>query len=211
MDGERSVLKRFVALEGLDGSGTTTQLRMLDRKMTSLDIPHTMTCEPTDRPVGRLIRDVLEHRIELHAETLALLFAADRSDHVRAENGIVAQTSEGRIVVSDRYVFSSLAYQGLLCGLEFVSSINSGFPLPEAVVFIDAPPEICQERRSLRGKPDLYEDLVFQRRVRESYLEVFSRYTDTSMRLIRLDGTKKVDELAETLWSSLRDLSIIRA
>ena len=130
-------LSNFYVLEGLDGSGTTTQLEILDERLGALGVSHLCTSEPTDGEVGRLLRAALQGRIRLHPYTIAHLFAADRNEHLRASGvGILDRLKAGDLVISDRYLFSSLAYQGAQCGVDFVWSLNSRFPLPSAVIYL---------------------------------------------------------------------------
>jgi dTMP kinase len=132
-----SILHRFAVLEGLDGSGTTTQLRLAGRRLEREGVPHFLTWEPTDGPVGTLIRSILRHEVPAEPCTVAMLYAADRSEHLHGPGGILERASRGELVLSDRYLFSSLAYQSLECPEEQVAGLNAGFPLPELLVFVD--------------------------------------------------------------------------
>lgn len=124
-------LQGFIVFEGLDGAGTTTQARRIVDWINATGTPAEFTWEPTDMPTGRLIRDVLSDAGPVEPWTLALLFAADRHEHVyRPNSGILARLSRGIRVVSDRYLFSSLAYQGAYAQATAVEALNSGFPLP---------------------------------------------------------------------------------
>src|SRR6185437_14469754 len=106
---------RFVVLEGIDGAGTTTHVGLLAERLRSERIPVRATREPSDGPVGVLVRQILTGRVVIPGgrapgwQTMALLFAADRMDHV--ESGIAPFLAEGGVVLSDRYDASSLAYQ----------------------------------------------------------------------------------------------------
>ena len=111
----KDILSSFVVFEGLDGSGKSTQARILSQNLASgsrHDV--VLTAEPTDRPIGTLVRSVLRHQVTTTSRALALLYAADRSDHLyNGESGILKSLDEGSIVISDRYFYSSLAYQGV--------------------------------------------------------------------------------------------------
>ena len=108
-----------MVLEGLDGAGTTTQLRMLSERLARDGKQHWATWEPTDGTIGKMLRGILARDIRAHPRTVALLYAADRSEHVHEpQTGIEARTRNGELVICDRYLFSSLAYQGLECGYE---------------------------------------------------------------------------------------------
>jgi dTMP kinase len=206
------VLKHFIVLEGLDGAGTTTQLKLLDKRLREVNMPHDCTFEPTNGKVGRLIRDVLRGKLEVHPQTLALLFAADRTEHVEKGNdGIMAHLKRGELVITDRYVFSSLAYQSIGCGFEFVFSINRGFPLPEVLFFIDTPPEVCQQRRTSRDREDLFDSVSFQKEVLQGYQKAFDTFQNTTMKVYRVNGTMHSKKICEKIWGILNELSIIRS
>ena len=106
------ILKNFVVFEGLDGTGTTSQLRLLQEAFAALGRQDAVqfTCEPTDGAIGKLIREALSGALEFDAQTIAYLFGADRCEHIYGKEGIVAQLHAGKAVFSDRYLFSSLAY-----------------------------------------------------------------------------------------------------
>jgi dTMP kinase len=210
---QREVLENFVILEGLDGSGTTTQLVLADEELTKRRIPHLCTGEPTRGPVGRLIRQILKRQIEARPDTVALLFAADRSEHLyREDEGILAQLGQGRLVISDRYLFSSLAYQSLACDPEFVFYLNSRFPLPRHVVFLDTPVALSQQRlvnRSAEG-PELYDEGKIQHDILAAYERGFRRFADTDMQVHRLDGSLDPSLVFENFWSILASLPIVK-
>ncbi len=114
------ILKNFIVLEGLDGSGTTTQMNNLGEKYHKNGISHQLTMEPTDNHVGKLIRQVLEKEIEVEPETLAVLFSADRYEHIFGRKGIKELTENNTWIICDRYLFSSIAYQSLKCDRDWV-------------------------------------------------------------------------------------------
>ena len=132
-------LGNFAVFEGLDGSGTSTQLRLLEQKLAGRAIQNPVflaTYEPTDGAIGKLIRSVLKKDIVIRAETLARLFAADRGEHLYAAGGIIERCRRGELVICDRYTLSSLVYQGIECGIELPRSLNSSFPSPELLLFL---------------------------------------------------------------------------
>ncbi len=204
------VLKSFIVLEGLDGAGTTTQLTLLDRRLDAVDVPHYCTFEPTGGAVGRLIRDILGKKLHVHPRTLALLFAADRTEHIGSE-GIRSHLERGELVICDRYLFSSLAYQSIGCGFEYVLSINQDFPLPELLLFVETPPEICQQRRQSRSRLDLFDSVSFQEEVQRRYQLAIDEFRLTSMKVCRVDGASEADEIGEKIWNIIEELSIIKS
>lgn len=208
-----TVLENFVVLEGLDGSGTTTQLHMTGKKLAKCGIPFFCTGEPTQGPVGRIIRGILKKRLTALPDTVALLFAADRNEHLYQEiEGIVPRIQRGELVVSDRYLFSSLAYQSLDCDPEFVLALNRSFPLPGHLVFLDTPVELSQQRLCTRSEDglELYDGLEIQQDILSGYERVFSLFANTEMQLHRLDGSGDADLVFEKFWSILQSLPIVK-
>jgi dTMP kinase len=207
------VLANFVVLEGLDGSGTTTQLHLAEGRLESMGLPHFCTGEPTKGPVGRLIRRILERKIQAGPDTVALLFAADRSEHLYEKTGgIVSRLRRGEVVVCDRYLFSSLAYQSLACDPRFVFSLNHRFPLPQHVVFLDTPVTMSQERLTHRSKegPELYDEPEIQQEILSAYERGFRRFSGAGMQLHRLDGSREPQVVFEKFWSILQGLPIVK-
>ena len=141
----------FIVLEGLDGAGTTTQLDALTKAYEKIGKTVVRTFEPTDSEIGRLIRRVQRGEIKTTSESLALLYASDRHNHLFGENGIVENCEKGSIVLSDRYFYSSYAYQSSFCDPEWVRSINS-YPHPSILIFVDPPVDECLRRINARNE-----------------------------------------------------------
>jgi dTMP kinase len=192
----RSILSRFIVLEGGDGSGTTTQLGLIGRALGEAGIPHWTTSEPTDAPEGLLIRRILSGELPRDPGTLARLFAADRNEHLRGKLGILERLERGEVVVCDRYVLSSLAYQGVDCGTELPAELNAGFPLPELLLFFELPPAQSIARLGERERLDIFEELSFQEKVSAAYLEALSAYASSGMKIARLDASRPVAEVS---------------
>ena len=185
------IMNNFIVLEGLDGSGTTTQAKLLAQHLNGV-----FTFEPSDNAVGTLIRQILRKEKSVTADTLAYLFKADRCEHLFGKNGIKQQINDGKTVVCDRYLFSSLAYQSLDCDFDEIYQLNKDFPLPETVFFIDTPVEECLKRIGTRGsEPELFEKAELQRKIYDNYLRGFAAFNEIN--LIKLDGTKSIEELLE--------------
>jgi dTMP kinase len=156
-----------------------------------------------------MLRAILARDIRVHPRTVALLYAADRSEHVHEpQGGIEARTRRGELVISDRYLFSSLAYQGLECGYEYVLALNSGFPLPQCLIYLDTPVEICQERLAERRKTELYDSALFQTRVRDAYLRAIEEYTITGMQVSLVDGDRPAGIIHGEIWKVLEGMPI---
>jgi dTMP kinase len=203
-----SIQERFVVLEGLDGAGTTTQAGLLSRRLAAESRPHSITWEPTDGPIGALIRSILSGRIPALPKTIALLFAADRGEHIGSTDGILERAGRGELVISDRYLFSSLAYQSIQCGMQYVMGLNSDFPLPQCLFFVDTPVEICQSRLARRSARDLFDSFTFQSKVRETYLAVLESFRGSGMQIQILDGSRSAEEIGDRIWKVLNALPI---
>ncbi len=201
--GEGSILPGYIVFEGLDGAGTTTQALLLAETMKRSGIPVWPTFEPTSGDVGVLIRRILGASIECHPGTLAALFVADRYEHLYGKGGILSRLQKGFKVIGDRYLFSSLAYQSLDVDFEHVYEINSRFPLPGHLIFLDMEPEECERRMNGRESRELFENIEMQRRVRALYERTLELYRDRGMNIHRLDGLLPREDLAEKVWSIL--------
>jgi dTMP kinase len=191
-----NVISNFIVLEGIDGSGTTTQLLRLAKKLEHQGTAHMITSEPTSGPIGEQIRAALAGTIVLHPHTIARLFAADRGEHLLGVNGILERTARNELVVCDRYLFSSLAYQGLTCGPELPELLNEGFPLPELLLFFEIDPEIAIQRVSNRSHKEIYETLDFQQQVAVAYRRVIASYEGLGMRIVHIDAAQSPDGIA---------------
>jgi len=181
----------FVCVEGLDGCGKTTQTKLLVEKLQKSHNA-VYTAEPSNGNIGTFIRKGVLYggkRSSCIAE--ALLFAADRVEHV--ENVIFPSLRQGRLVVSDRYVYSSLAYQGAAgLSLDWIQRVNEHALRPDLAVFIDVEPRAVMHR--LKPVKSVMENLKTQMDVREIYLKFVEKGD-----LIRIDGNKPKHAVAEEL------------
>ncbi len=201
---KREIITNFIVFEGLDGSGTTTQTNLLKEHFSNGGVPCRSDCEPTKGFIGKTIRKVLKGEESVAPGTLAKLFAADRHEHLYNEQeGILAVCGKGVKVISDRYLFSSLAYQSMRFGFERVLLLNESYPLPEYLFFLDVPEHICRDRLSVREELEIFEDTSLQQQIRDNYLKAVSLYADTGIKVHHLDGTLPRDELAKIIWSLL--------
>ncbi|GBC69411.1 Thymidylate kinase [archaeon HR01] len=182
----------LIAVEGVDGAGKTTQARLLVRKLERMGVKAVYTCEPSDSPVGRLVRRHLRKNLGLSEESVALLFAADRLEHLK--NFIYPGLARGLTIVSDRYIHSSIAYQSAATGRrEWVEAINSLAPEPDLSIFIDLPVETSLGRIGMK-KVELYERRRFLNAVRMEYLRLVR-----GGRMVRVDGRGSRSEIAERI------------
>ena len=201
---KKEIIKNFIVFEGLDGAGTTTQANLLEEKYILNKIPNINSCEPTKGFIGKAIREVLSGDIKVASGTIARLFVSDRHEHLyNPENGVISSCKAGNFVISDRYIFSSLAYQSLDYGFDKVFELNSSFPLPEHLFFLDVPPEICQKRLSSRDSLEIYEDKDLQESILNNYKKSLDIFKNTDINIHILDGTKDMDILGKIIWSKL--------
>ena len=197
------ILENFIVLEGLDGSGTTTQMKMLTGALRKGGSRVFSTCEPSPLPSGQIIRKVLRKEISVEPETLARLFSADRHEHLyNKEDGIIKHLNDGKLVISDRYLFSSLAYQSLECGWDLIYSLNR-YPLPEYLVYVDLSPDVCRERMSSRDLEELFDGESIQMKIIENYEKGISCFSGSGMKVIRVDGTKKPGEICTEILEAI--------
>lgn len=188
----------FICVEGLDASGKTTHARRLVRNLRRRGFDVVYTTEPSRGEVGRFVRKyILQRKRRVPSVVEALLFAVDRVDHV--EKRIKPALEEGKIVVSDRYVYSSLAYQGAAgLDLKWIEEINKLALPPDLAIYIDVPPEVVVKR--IRRKKSVMERLETQRRVREVYMKFVE-----NGKLVPVDGNRGKDEVAKDILTVVLD------
>ena len=195
---------KFIVFEGIDGSGKSTQILMLSKRIQDMKLKVYTTFEPTAGSIGTLIRQMLSGKIKTDQRTLAFLFAADRMDHlVNEENGIRKKIDKGELVLCDRYYFSSYAYHAQYMDMEWVidaNSLNAGILRPDLTVFIDADPEKCFERiKNNRSDFEMYEKIDIMKKVRMNYLKAFEQLKDLE-NIVAVDGNKCVDHVGDAIF-----------
>ena len=191
---------KFIVIEGVDGAGTTTQVELLARALKSGGCGVVRTAEPSCGPVGVLVRSVLagkisrEGRGEVDEKTLALLFAADRADHLCQV--VRPALEKGFHVISDRHYLSSFAYQSVELELAWVRQLNVHCGPPDLAILLDAPVEVCLGRINSRSAHiELYETVERLRRVRRNYLAISDVLRSEGETIVTLDATATVDEV----------------
>ena len=182
----------FICIEGLDGSGKTTHAHRIVRNLQKKGFDAVYTTEPSRGELGKFIRtSVLQGKKRVPRVVEALLFAVDRVEHL--EKMVKPALEEGKIVISDRCVYSSLAYQGAAeLDLEWIEEINRMALPPDLAIYIDVPPEVVVER--IRRKKSVMERLETQRRVREVYM----KYVKNG-KLVPVDGDRKKGEVEKSI------------
>ncbi|OGP56153.1 MAG: dTMP kinase [Deltaproteobacteria bacterium RBG_13_61_14] len=198
---------KFIVLEGIDGAGTTTQAERLAQWLRGRGLKVHLTREPSTGRVGQVIREWLAEptlgaqvpppALLLRDHALALLFAADRLDHLARE--VEPQLAQGIHVVSDRYLLSSLAYQSLACDRDWVAEINREARPADLTTLLDLPAEQAMQRLSRRDKqPELFEKIEVQEKVRQLYLDTV-RELANDQAVVVLDGSKGIEEVFQAI------------
>jgi len=186
----------FIAVEGIDGSGKSTTVKELERYLKNKGHNVFLTAEPTNMQTGKQIRELLakkDNESPLVHEMLALMFATDRIEHLREE--IRPALKQKKTVVTDRYLFSSIAYQSTRVNYEWIKEINRFAMLPDILVFIDVSIDKALERISnFRHKKELYETREFLEQISSNYKKVISEF-EGMMKIVYLDGNVEMDEI----------------
>jgi dTMP kinase len=197
----------FIAFEGIDGSGKSTQVKLLSESLKQEGIKVYTTFEPTDSPIGSIITNIFRHRIESDHKTIAGLFVADRLDHLlNKTNGILKKLQEGFTVITDRYYLSSYAYQGAHVPMDWViqaNAISAELLRPDLNIFIDITPQTGMQRlNNSRSNIELFETTKNLKLVRKQYLEVIERLQNEEQIFIT-DGNRDSQLIASDIWKEI--------
>ena len=228
----------FIAFEGIDGSGLSTHSNLLREWLASKGHKVILTAEPTDGPIGVLIRQILRGFVSIpkRPDILALLYAADRIYHVHSmpygterdesRAGLKNALREGNIVISDRYLLSSLAYQGVAAAgvqvtLEWINRINhpenvsggnddAAMPTPDLVIFLDVPPDVSMRRiQTGRQRYELFENFRDLTKVYEKYaeaLEIMAGWKVVKVQALTPKGkTRSVSEVQSEIQNKVEE------
>lgn len=197
----------FIAFEGIDGSGKSTQVKLLTERLEGAGHKVYATCEPTDSPIGKMIRNIFSGRMEADHRTIAGLFVADRLDHIlNKTNGILKKLEEGYTVITDRYYLSSYAYQSPHMDLNWViqaNSLSAGLLRPDLNVYIDISAEKSITRiANGRETTELYETFDNLQTVRKKYLEIIDVLNDQE-RVFIVNGDQEPETIALKIWDKI--------
>jgi dTMP kinase len=198
----------FIAFEGIDGSGKSTQVRRLSDWLSGLGHKVYTTSEPTDSPIGKMIRDIFNHRMEGDQRVIAALFAADRLNHLlHSQEGMIRKLEEGYTVITDRYYFSSYAYH-TVHGIDIdwvidINRISASLLKPDLNIYIDVAPEKSMER-IIRGRStmEMYETLDNLKAVQQKYFEAFQLMRDQE-HICFIDGSQPEEQVALDIQSRI--------
>ncbi|MEM4347759.1 MAG: dTMP kinase [Candidatus Altiarchaeota archaeon] len=181
----------FIVLEGIDGCGKTTQAKLLSEFLKKNNFDVIMTAEPTENEIGKFIREVLSGLHVVDAKTLALLFTADRYEHLKKI--IEPALKEGKIVISERYYYSTIAYQEAQgVSRQWLLELNKFVIMPDIAIVIDIDPKISSKRVKTQ---EIFENEKFLANVRENYMKF-----DTEV--IKIDG----EQSKEVVFSEIKDI-----
>ena len=198
---------KYIVIEGVDGAGTTTHTRILTEHLADRGLPVHSTREPSNGPIGTLLRQVLAGRVivpGLHGgrppswSTMALLFAADRLDHIEAE--VLPNLIDGVTVVGDRYDYSSVAYQsttgdGEPDTIAWVLNLNRHARRPDLTVVLDLPASVASRRRfTRRAGREIYDDEDLQRLLATFYADVEKHFPSDNV--VHVDANRPVEVVA---------------
>ncbi len=205
----------FLVLEGIDGSGTTTQAALLAERLRSLGRKVHVTREPSRGPVGRFLRQVLSGEVPdpmsedrgeaLGWDAMALLFSSDRVDHVRRE--VRPALARGEVVISDRYDLSSLIYQSATAPegtavLSWLKSINAQALRPDLTLVVDVPADLAEARRTARAeKVEMFEESELQRKLQNFYMRSSEFLPEDRLEVI--SGVGSPEEVTDRLFQCL--------
>jgi dTMP kinase len=197
----------FIAFEGIDGCGKSTQVKLLADNLKKAGHKVYSTSEPTDSPIGSVIRNIFKQRIEADHRVIAGLFVADRLDHLlNKTDGILKKLEDGYTVICDRYYFSSYAYQGVHMSMDWVieaNSLSTALLRPDLNIYIDISPDIGMNRlNNGRSSIELYETRENLTKVRSKYLEAIELLKSRE-RIFITDGNRSHEEIAAEIWKEV--------
>lgn len=191
---------KLIVIEGLDGSGQSTHVARLAEHLKVDGHKVLVTKEPTNNIVGGIIRGALTKDWKSSNACLQLLFAADRLHHLERE--ILPALANGAIVISDRYMYSSIAYGGIDLDPEWINAINAHAVKPDLVIYIRVPPEVCMQRMmSGRMSLELFEEKAKLEKVFANYDKIVTENSNFAV----VDGNKSIDEVFRSIRAALKE------
>lgn len=183
----------FVVLEGIDGSGKTTQTFLLEHRLRKMGRRVYATREPTDGIIGGIIRAALTTKLRITHRTLQILFAADRSEHVKE---IEDRMRAGYDIICDRYYLSSIAYGMVDLDIDWLIKMNSVFPEPDITILLDIPAEIGLKRLGDRYSKTFFERRAFLSKVRKNFMELSKTFKNFHI----VDGSRSEEDVHRNIF-----------
>jgi dTMP kinase len=207
MTDQKNTNALFIAFEGIDGSGKSTQVRLLKERLEQLGHKVITTFEPTDDAIGRMIRDIFKNKHSTDHRIIAGLFVADRLHHLlNEENGMMKALSEGNIVITDRYYLSSYAYHGVHMDMDWVIDANAmaaRIRRPDITIYVDLPVEISLQRLSSgRAFTEMYETEDNLKAVSSTYRQAIEKVSAVENICI-VNGHQDQATLATDIWNAV--------
>jgi len=201
---------RFIVFEGIDGAGKSTQVALLTKKLNELGCDVYLTAEPTELESGKALRRALSGEDKKSECEMAAMFVLDRIAHnTDPENGIIALTEQGKTVISDRYYYSTLAYQGHTTNYQWVKDMNLLCPEikhPDICIYLDLLPEQSLERIKARNeKTEIYENLQKLTSVRNTFLSVINDLKAGGEKIFIINADRTPDEIGNEIFDIIRE------
>ena len=205
LDRERKKGK-FIVIEGIDGSGISTQILQLKSFLeTTYGVKTILAKEPSEGPIGSLIRQFLNGRmIGIDDKSLALLFAADRIDHNIEK--IIPVLEKGDYIICDRYLWSSYAYQGIKNDLTWLQEINKYAYKPDLTIFIKVRPEVSLKRiTGSRYKTEIFEEQKILQQVFDNYVKIFDKWKKSGENVIEINGEQDQESVEKDIRLAVKE------
>ena len=196
---------KFIVFEGIDGAGKSTQVNLLTEKLVSLGYDVVLTAEPTTLPSGKALRQALSGKDKKSECEMATMFVLDRIAHnIDKENGIIPLCEQGKIVISDRYYYSTLAYQGHSTDYEWVKKMNLSCPdikRPDLCIYLDLLPEQSLARIKARNEEvEIYENLEKLTKVRNTFLSVIEDLKNDGEKIFVVNADRSIEDIADKIF-----------
>lgn len=200
---------KFIVFEGIDGAGKTTQIKLLENSLAERGIKCNISAEPTKLPIGVKIRRCLSGEIPATPIEMAEFFASDRAMHnTHPECGINKLLSDGITAISDRYYYSSMAYQGADIGFDKVMELNLQNPdirHPDLCIFLDLTPDVSLKRiqSANRETTEIYETYEILEKTRNKFFEILDTMEKMGDKIVKIDASGSIEEVAEKILNAV--------
>ena len=201
---------KFIVFEGIDGSGKSTQVELLRENLAKMGRSVSLTAEPTALESGKAIRRALSGEVKKSECEMAAMFVLDRIAHNNAKDGIKATLDSGVDLISDRYYYSNLAYQGQSTDYGWVKDMNTSCPditRPDLCVYLDLLPEQSLERIRRRGEAlEIYENTEKLTAVRNAFLSVIDDLRQNGEQIVIIDAYRTPEKIAEDIFKAVKEI-----